>query len=99
MGYCPVNKFNFSLRWLIARPAGHGEHSSHPAPIPGRAFPGARDARDHESHPDVRAFTTDVLTEPVEWTGKVRAELYVSSTAPDADFIGSEAAVQRLSTH
>ncbi|HUQ90760.1 MAG TPA: CocE/NonD family hydrolase [Bryobacteraceae bacterium] len=60
---------------------------ANPAPIPGRAFPGARDAREHEKHPDVRTFTTDPLTEPVEWTGKVRAELFVSSTAPDADFI------------
>jgi hypothetical protein len=58
-----------------------------PAPIPGRAFPGARDAREHERHPDVRTFTTDVLTAPVEWTGQVRAELFVSSTARDADFI------------
>jgi predicted acyl esterase len=60
---------------------------AHPAPIPGRAFPGARDARAFEQYPDVRTFTTDVLKEPVEWTGKVRAELFVSSTAPDADFI------------
>lgn len=60
---------------------------ANPAPIGGRAFPGAKDAREHEKHPDVRTFTTDPLTEPVEWTGKVRAELVVSSTAPDADFI------------
>jgi putative CocE/NonD family hydrolase len=60
---------------------------ANPAPLPGRAFPGARDARQHEKHPDVRTFTTDPLTAPVEWTGKVRAELFVSSTAPDADFI------------
>ena len=40
-----------------------------------------------EKHPSVRTFTTDVLKEPVEWTGKVRAELFVSSTAPDSDFI------------
>jgi hypothetical protein len=60
---------------------------ANPAPIPGRAFPGARDAREHERHPDARTFTTDVLTAPVEWTGQVRAELFVSSTARDADFI------------
>jgi len=35
----------------------------------------------------VRTFTSDVLTEPVEWTGQVKAELYVSSTARDTDFI------------
>jgi putative CocE/NonD family hydrolase len=28
-----------------------------------------------------------VLTDPVEWTGKVRAELFVSSSARDTDFI------------
>lgn len=58
-----------------------------PAPIPGRAFPGARDAREHEKHPGVRTFTTEPLDSPVEWTGKVKAELFVSSTAPDSDFI------------
>lgn len=60
---------------------------AHPAPIPGRTFPGARDARNYEAHPDVRTFTTEPLAEPVEWTGLVQAELYASSTAPDADFI------------
>src|SRR4029450_6095296 len=30
---------------------------------------------------------TGVLESPVEWTGKVKAELYVSSTAKDTDFI------------
>lgn len=59
----------------------------HPVQIPGRAFPGARDARAVESQREVRTFTSDVLTSPVEWTGKVRAELYVSSSALDTDFI------------
>jgi predicted acyl esterase len=59
----------------------------HPAQIPGRAFPGARDAHDFEKQAEVRTFTSDVLTAPVEWTGKVRAELWVSSTARDTDFI------------
>jgi predicted acyl esterase len=58
-----------------------------PATVPGRAFPCATDARPFEKHPDVRTFTTDVLAEPVEWTGKVRSELWVSSTAKDTDFI------------
>jgi predicted acyl esterase len=58
-----------------------------PAPIAGRAFPGARDARSYEAHPDVRTFTTAPLTESVEWTGLVRAELWASSTAPDSDFL------------
>jgi predicted acyl esterase len=59
----------------------------HPAPIPGTAFPGAKDAREFEKQAEVRTFTTDVLTEPVEWTGDVKAELLVSSDAPDTDFI------------
>jgi predicted acyl esterase len=58
-----------------------------PAPIPTIAFPGAKDAREFEAHAEVRTFTTDVLQEPVEWTGKVQAELYVSSDARDTDFI------------
>jgi predicted acyl esterase len=59
----------------------------HPMEIPGRSFPGARDARPFEKQKEVRTFTTEPLTEPVEWTGRVRAELYVSSTARDTDFI------------
>lgn len=59
----------------------------HPMQIPGTAFPGARDARAFESQPQVRTFTSEVLAAPVEWTGLVRAELAVSSTAPDTDFI------------
>jgi predicted acyl esterase len=59
----------------------------HPNEIPGRAFPGARDARPFEKQAEVRTFTSDILVEPVEWTGKVQAELYVSSTAKDTDFI------------
>jgi uncharacterized protein len=59
----------------------------HPNKIPGPAFPGARDARDFEKQAEVRTFTSEALAEPVEWTGKVQAELYVSSTAKDTDFI------------
>lgn len=59
----------------------------HPMEIPGAAFPGAKDARAFEQQAEVRTFTTDVLKEPVEWTGRIRAELFVSSTARDTDFI------------
>lgn len=58
-----------------------------PASIPSIAFPGAKDARDFEAQAEVRSFTTEVLGEPVEWTGKVQAELYVTSDARDTDFI------------
>ncbi|MBI5801064.1 MAG: CocE/NonD family hydrolase [Verrucomicrobia bacterium] len=59
----------------------------HPMTIPGTAFPGAKDARPFESQAEVRTFTTEPLTEPVEWTGLVKVELWASSTARDTDFI------------
>jgi putative CocE/NonD family hydrolase len=58
-----------------------------PAPMPGRLYPAAQNDRKYEQHPDVRVFTTEPLTQPVEWTGKVEAELFVSSSARDTDFI------------
>ncbi len=58
-----------------------------PAPIPGIAFPGGRDQRKFEEHPHVRTFTTEPLQAPVEWTGKLRAELFVKCDALDADYI------------
>jgi putative CocE/NonD family hydrolase len=59
----------------------------HPMSIPGTAFPGAKDSRPFEQQAEVRTFTSEVLNQPVEWTGQVKAELYVSSTARDTDFI------------
>jgi len=59
----------------------------HPNEIPGTAFPGAADARGFEQQNDVRTFTTDVLQDPVEWTGRITAELVLSSTARDTDVI------------
>ena len=59
----------------------------HPNSIPGTGFPGAADAQKFEVQEQVRTFTTDVLAAPVEWTGKVKAELYVSSDAKDTEFI------------
>ena len=58
-----------------------------PMQIPGRSFPGARDARMFEQQSEVRTFTTPVLEENVQWTGRIHARLYVSSTAPDTDVI------------
>ncbi|OWK37450.1 CocE/NonD family hydrolase [Fimbriiglobus ruber] len=61
---------------------------TNPAKIPAtRGFPGARDARDFEKQTEVHTFTSEVLLQPVEWTGKIRAELWVSSSAKDTDFI------------
>lgn len=57
-----------------------------PAEIPAKGFPGAQDARPFEQQAEVRTFATEALPEAVEWTGNVRAELFVSSTARDTDF-------------
>jgi putative CocE/NonD family hydrolase len=59
----------------------------HPMQIPGRSFPGAKDARPFEEQSEVLTFTTESLKEPVEWTGRVHAEIYLSSTAKDTDLI------------
>lgn len=60
---------------------------AHPMELPGRAFPGAKDARPYEAQKEVRTWTTEPLAEPVEWTGEVKAEIWLSSTAPDTDVI------------
>ena len=90
----PTSYFLHADRTLSQKRSGPGEDTVtflsdplHPATIPGTAFPGAKDAREFEKQAEVRTFTTDVLTEPVEWTGDVKAELLVSSDAPDTDFI------------
>lgn len=58
-----------------------------PMELPARGFPGARDARSFEEQAEVRTFTTEALTEPVAWIGRVHAELQLSSTAVDTDVI------------
>ncbi|MBN2476114.1 MAG: CocE/NonD family hydrolase [Pirellulales bacterium] len=47
---------------------------------------GPMDQRKVESRDDVLLFTSDVLPDPIEVTGRVRAKLYVSSDCPDTDF-------------
>lgn len=58
-----------------------------PMQIPGRSFPGAKDARSFEAQKEVRTWTTAPLEAPVEWNGEVKAEVWLSSTAPDTDVI------------
>ena len=77
----------------LAAPAAKSASTSYasdprqPMSIPGTSFPGARDARPFERQSEVRAWTTGPLRAPVEWTGEVTAELFISSTARDTDFI------------
>ena len=59
----------------------------HPVTLVGPGFQGAKDARGFENQANVRTFTTEPLTEPVEWTGRVKAEVHLSSTAKDTDLL------------
>jgi len=49
-------------------------------------FSGPADQRAVESRRDVLLFTSDVLKVPIEVTGRLRAELFISSDCPDTDF-------------
>lgn len=60
---------------------------SRPMSLPYTGFPGARDARGFEEQAEVRTWTSDVLSEPLEVTGRIKAEVFVSSTAKDTDFV------------
>ncbi len=57
-----------------------------PMSLPYTGFPGARDAQGFESQSEVRTWTSDVLTQPLEVTGRIKAEVFVASTAKDTDF-------------
>src|SRR5262249_34947791 len=70
-----------------ASASGSEPDPANPATIPAGGFPGAKDARGFEEQKNVLTFNSDVLTEPVEWTGRVKTELLVTSTARDTDFI------------
>jgi len=48
---------------------------------------GPMDQRKIERRPDVLVFTGEPLVEPLEVTGRVRVRLWVSSDAPDTDFV------------
>ena len=52
----------------------------------GPGSPGPFDQAPIEGRPDVLVYTSDPMEEPLEVTGEVWAELFVSSSAPDTDF-------------
>lgn len=60
---------------------------SKPMSIPGKSFPGAKDARAFESQPDVRTWTTEPLERPLEITGAISASIWILSETPDTDLI------------
>jgi putative CocE/NonD family hydrolase len=48
---------------------------------------GPKEQQPVESRPDVVVFTSEPLGEPLEVTGRVAVKLWVSSEAPDTDFV------------
>ncbi|MEO6966065.1 MAG: CocE/NonD family hydrolase [Acidobacteriaceae bacterium] len=62
---------------------------ANPVPTRGGHFHGdcVQDQAELEKRPDVLTFTTPVLKAPITITGDVTAELWISSTAPNTDFI------------
>jgi uncharacterized protein len=60
---------------------------AHPMEIAGRSFPGAKDARGFESQKDVRSWTTKPFQKPMEITGEITADIWVTSTVTDSDFL------------
>lgn len=78
-----------------AKPAAEGSKSykydlAKPVPTLGGAELGAdigpKDQRKVENRDDVLLFTTDVLAEPIEVSGRIIAPLFISSDCPDTDF-------------
>ena len=70
-----------------AKSTSYASDPRQPMSLPFTGFPGAKDARPFEQQSEVRTWTTEPLREPQEWTGEVTAEIFVSSTAKDTDFI------------
>ena len=48
---------------------------------------GPRDQRENEKRKDVLTYTSQILQEPLEVTGPLKALLYASSSAVDTDFV------------
>lgn len=58
-----------------------------PMSLPYTGFPGARDARPFEEQAETRTWTSAVLDKPMEVTGRIKTEVFVSSTVKDTDFV------------
>lgn len=77
----------------MPKPLMYTYHPESPAPTVGGiqlTLPaGPKDQQDLERRADVFSFTSDELDHPVEVTGRVRANLWVASDAPDTDFFAT----------
>lgn len=88
-------KFYLQPQTLLRTLPGHEESSSFlddPAdPVPTRGGDFHAECVENqaplEKRPDVLTFTTSPLTTPTTILGEVKAQLWISSTAPDTDFV------------
>lgn len=87
--YFTQNKLSFEKPTRDAPPSTYDYDPLNPVPTHGGRMVnggGQKDQTEIEERPDVLTFTGEELTEEVEVTGALEAELYVSSSAPDTDF-------------
>lgn len=91
--FLPDGKLDFSAP-IVA--GSFDEYVSDPArPVPYREDVAAQrnadymtdDQRFAARRPDVLVYQTDILTEDMTWTGPITADLFVSTTGTDADWI------------
>jgi len=81
----------------FSRPGSEGGSTSYvydpmnPAPTLGGNIvlerSGVRDQRSLSKRPDVLTFTSGVLEQPIQVAGRISADLWISSSAPDTDFV------------
>jgi putative CocE/NonD family hydrolase len=91
--FLPDGKLDFSAPVVAG---SFDEYVSDPArPVPYREDVAAQrnadymtdDQRFAARRPDVLVYQTDILTEDMTWTGPITADLFVSTTGTDADWI------------
>ena len=83
----PDGALKTSIPSIPSASTSYASDPRQPMSLPFAGFPGAKDARPFEQQSEVRSWTTEPLSEPQEWTGEVTAEVWVSSTAKDTDFV------------
>lgn len=84
---CPGKLLSFEPPAPGVSPTDLPSDPSNPMSIPGKSFPGAKDARAFESQNDVRIWSTDPLEKPLEINGAISASIWIQSEVPDTDLI------------
>jgi hypothetical protein len=83
----PDGSINTTKASATSASTSYASDPSRPMSLPYTGFPGARDAQGFEAQSEVRTWTSAVLDKPMEVTGRIKAEVFVSSTVKDTDFV------------